>query len=445
MSDPAASEPAAEQERLFEFLYACPVGLVEFDACGAISVMNPYAMKHLLPLVGRRDPGNLFSILESCAPELRNLFADFPQDRGMVCDGHRIVVDLGSGRHGRDPKVLACTLAKLDHDRAIATITDVTEQVSQERRLRQAETWFASLLDGSTDFAVLSVTPDGTIEAVNASFPRQTGFAAADAIGEPLHAILFSGLPSGASSVADQLRWAARDGWHLEEGWQKRQDGERQWCQRLIAARTQHGASDIELVGFSVVLRSVVRQEAGAGDLRRLLTCDHLTGAANRAHFFKVMTREHQHWRDERRSLALLMIDIDRFKSINDRYGHPAGDRVLRQFSDTCQAVLRPTDLFARLGGEEFAALLPDTSLPAALAIAERLRAAVAAMRVEGPTGAILVTSSFGCAMAGDAGDSVDALIAAADTALYAAKLAGRDRVCTSDPVRDAIPVAVAA
>ncbi len=81
--------PSAEAQGLIEFLYACPVGLVEIDGAGTITMMNPHAMKHLLPMAGDRDMTNLFSILEGCAPELRNLFDAHESGRGTVADGLR--------------------------------------------------------------------------------------------------------------------------------------------------------------------------------------------------------------------------------------------------------------------------------------------------------------------------------------------------------------------
>lgn len=135
---------AIGDEKLIEFLYAAPVGLVEINALGTIALINPYAMKHLLPLAGARDTGNLFSMLDHVAPELRNMFESFTAQSGTVCDGHRIMVDLCRHHVGTDPKMLACTLVKLDANRAIACISDITIQVAQERRLSKPKPGFHS-------------------------------------------------------------------------------------------------------------------------------------------------------------------------------------------------------------------------------------------------------------------------------------------------------------
>lgn len=93
------------EEELLEFLYACPIGLIECDATGEIGLMNPHAMQHLLPLAGSRGVSNLFSAFEHHAPELRSMAEAFALATGRICDGHRIFVDLGPGRNGATPKV----------------------------------------------------------------------------------------------------------------------------------------------------------------------------------------------------------------------------------------------------------------------------------------------------------------------------------------------------
>ncbi|WP_010219193.1 sensor domain-containing diguanylate cyclase [Sphingomonas sp. PAMC 26621] len=420
----------SSEEQLLEFLYACPVGLIECDAGGQIALMNPHAMQHLLPLAGPRDPGNLFAALEQHAPEIRSLAASYGPATGRICDGHRIFVDLGTRRRTAVPKVLACTLVKLGPDRLMATLADISQQVVQEERLRQADTWFATLLDGVNDYAALTITPDGRIESADPCFTRQTGHACADVLGRDLTDLLNTDATGGDLRLDEQLEIAGRDGWHLQEGWQQRAGGDRYWCQRLVVARSE--GKDTLASGFSVVLRDVPRREEAAEDLRRLLTCDHLTGAANRRHFGQVMDLEQAHWRDLRQSLSLIVLDLDHFKSVNDTYGHPVGDILLCRVTEVCAALLPPRGIFARLGGEEFGALLPRYDSNQAIILAEEMRTAIAAIEVESASGPVTVTASLGCATLEEAEGSIDALIALADKRLYVAKHAGRNQVCHS-------------
>lgn len=417
----------SSEEQLLEFLYACPVGLIECDMAGEIGMMNPHAMQHLLPLAGPRDASNLFSAMERHAPELRNLVAAFAPATGRVCDGHRIFVELGAGQRTAPPKVLACTLVKLGPDRLMATLADISQQVVQEQRLRQADTWFATLLDGINDYAALTVSPDGEILSADACFTRQTGHGVAEVLGRNLRDVLKTEVAGGDLRLDEQLVIAEQDGWHLQEGWQQRANGERYWCQRLVVARSE--ADDPRPLRFSVVLRDVPRREAAAEDLRRLLTCDHLTGASNRRHFSQAMEREHRQWREVRQSLALIVLDLDHFKAVNDAHGHPVGDVLLRRVAEVCGALLPPRGIFARLGGEEFGALLPRYDRDQAMSLAEELRAAIAAIEVKTDAGPLLATASFGCATLDEAGGSIDALIALTDERLYAAKRGGRNQV----------------
>jgi diguanylate cyclase (GGDEF)-like protein len=186
---------------------------------------------------------------------------------------------------------------------------------------------------------------------------------------------------------------------------------------------------------------------------RRAALTDSLTGIANRRAFFDRGTPLVDWARADRRSAALLLFDLDRFKEVNDTAGHQTGDKVLRAFCDLVAASLRPGDLFGRLGGEEFACLLADVSMAHALHVAERLRREFAAMRL--PDLEVAATVSVGVAMASEAGCDLPALLAIADRALYRAKADGRNRVASAplvlvdggsgETARRAVPVAQAA
>ncbi|SMH44943.1 GGDEF domain-containing protein [Azospirillum agricola] len=165
-------------------------------------------------------------------------------------------------------------------------------------------------------------------------------------------------------------------------------------------------------------------------ELTKLAHTDGLTGVLNRRRFFEVAETEFQRSRRHDRPMTLLIIDIDRFKTINDHAGHPFGDRVIQAVADCCARQLRPGDAIGRLGGEEFAILLPDAGPDTGWDIAERLRAAIE--REVTPLGAELglrITGSVGgVAMNASHGGFSD-LFAQSDAALYMAKNDGRNRV----------------
>jgi diguanylate cyclase (GGDEF)-like protein/PAS domain S-box-containing protein len=168
-------------------------------------------------------------------------------------------------------------------------------------------------------------------------------------------------------------------------------------------------------------------------DLRIQAQIDTLTGIPNRRHFLEMAGKALSQARRHHHALSLLMLDIDHFKQVNDTYGHPMGDRVLQAFSNQCGTMLRGEDLIGRLGGEEFAVLLPHTDIPAALVTAERIREGISALIVTTDDNSeIRFTVSIGlAAMAADDKDC-DPLIQRADIALYHAKHQGRNQVAVA-------------
>lgn len=170
------------------------------------------------------------------------------------------------------------------------------------------------------------------------------------------------------------------------------------------------------------------RQYAVTQELYRLSSTDTLTGLANRRVFFAFAEQAMRQFQP----LAVFILDLDHFKRINDRHGHGVGDMVLRRFSECVSEYLRSTDCFARLGGEEFAILLPQITQSEALALAERIRLALAALRIETPKGELQFTTSIGVVQ-WSSERSIDALLARADEGLYRAKSLGRNRVVVQD------------
>lgn len=155
---------------------------------------------------------------------------------------------------------------------------------------------------------------------------------------------------------------------------------------------------------------------------------DPLTGVVNRRCFSERAAAEFLRARRFGRDLSLAMLDIDHFKRVNDRWGHAAGDKVLKRLCEGIQSELREVDLLARVGGEEFAVLIPDTNLDGAFLLAERLRQRVMVQELTEGEDIIKFTASFGVATLGPEDKSPDDLLKRADVALYAAKGAGRNR-----------------
>ena len=160
---------------------------------------------------------------------------------------------------------------------------------------------------------------------------------------------------------------------------------------------------------------------------------DPLTQVANRNRFVEIANQELARCRRYGHPASLWMIDIDHFKTVNDTYGHHAGDVALQSLMATSRQTLRDWDIVGRMGGEEFAVLLPETDAKQSLDVAERLRLAVAATHIPLEDGAVVrltISTGVATATANDSDTTVDTLLERADKALYAAKNSGRDKVC---------------
>jgi diguanylate cyclase (GGDEF)-like protein len=176
------------------------------------------------------------------------------------------------------------------------------------------------------------------------------------------------------------------------------------------------------------LLQDLARLVIDEMELRQLATTDSLTGALTRRGFMHAAQLACDQARRYRHNVSCIVLDLDHFKSINDRFGHDAGDRVLRSVTTICRRIMRSVDRLGRLGGEEFAIILPETDLDGARATAQRLRQLIAATGIEAGPGVLAVTASLGVATLNDR-DDLDAMIKAADAALYRAKSDGRNRV----------------
>jgi len=153
---------------------------------------------------------------------------------------------------------------------------------------------------------------------------------------------------------------------------------------------------------------------------------DVLTGLLNRRALFERMAEP-----AALRGGAVIIFDLDNFKAVNDRYGHAAGDEVLRRFADALRLNIREGDIAARTGGEEFVLVLRKASLPLAASTAERIRAIFAESRVDTEKGPVWAAASAGVALATDDGENFEAALNRADVSLYRAKAGGRNRVVT--------------
>ena len=438
---------ASEYEALVQFMYLAPIGLAQTAMDGEIAMVNPLLAQLLMPLSRDGNLANLFTTLETVAPELRNLVSEFAAPYGMVCDALRIQVNAGvPGK--TDPHMLSLSLLKLDASRLMAVLKNVTLEVKRERQLKQNEAWFNAILTGVTDYALVSLDAQGQVTEWNSSIGRVTGFSSDAVLGQSF-SVFYPVDAMTPDRLLDRLREADDNGWSMDDGWRLKADGSRFWGSAMLAPlrepqRDSQGDGShlsykplgLRLAGepaYCLVIRDISDQREANEKLRQANACDHLTGIANRRAFFEAAERELDRAQRSPRPVSLILFDVDHFKQVNDTYGHPAGDAVLRHLAELLTATFRPLDVVARVGGEEFAVLLPSTDLVVATAVANRLREAVAAQTVLVDGHAIRYALSGGVAVAHDAALGLDILMKKADRALYAAKATGRNRIATEE------------
>lgn len=182
-----------------------------------------------------------------------------------------------------------------------------------------------------------------------------------------------------------------------------------------------------------VSLRDISEYKGRENRLRRLASIDDLTQVANRRHFMAMLERETGRARRYGHPVALLMVDADHFKAINDQYGHETGDRALQLLARVAKKACRAADVVGRVGGEEFAILLPETRIEKALHVAERVRLTVAETPLMVGNKSLYLTVSLGVSAACGAECDRHELLQRADAALYAAKNQGRNRVVADE------------
>ena len=420
----------AEHEALIQFLYLAPVGLVQAAMDGTVAMINPISAQLLLPVAPNACLDNLFDALDAVAPGLRQLCASFSAPSGMICNGRQIILrHQGQARIARGtPEALSITLLKLDADRLMAVIADVTEQVRRDRQLKHTDAWLNAILTNIADYAVVSLDHGGRVSAWNDTIGRVTGFGP-EVVGQP-YSVFF---PAGATTddrQADRLREALADGWNLEEGPRLRADGTEFWGSALIAPLPEQGALHEGQAdsAYCMIMRDISDKHQASAAARHAAVRDELTGLSNRRAFFDAATLELERRSKAPRATALAVFDADRLKSINQRYGLAAGDQVLRHLAATLSTTFRGVDVVARMGGNQFAVLLPSTDKQGAIAVAERVRALVESQPA-GEDPPLHYTVSAGVAEMDDQATDLAALMDRAELAMREAKHDGRNLV----------------
>jgi diguanylate cyclase (GGDEF)-like protein/PAS domain S-box-containing protein len=305
---------------------------------------------------------------------------------------------------------------------------DVTERKQAEGALR-FEKAFSSMLIKNLPGKLCVFDDKGNYVRWNSYLNRMTGLTDEQILRAP-----------GLLSVAENDRPAAAE--KLQEAFSKgysqgdllylsRERGERNFLMNIRRFEV-NGSSYLATFGIDTTERRAMEKE-----LERQAHTDALTGAAGRAYFMALAEQELARSCRYDRPLALLILDIDHFKDVNDTHGHPTGDLTLQMLVQTCHQKLRDVDILGRLGGEEFCILMPETESEQAFQAAERLRQAISEIEVpleQKPP--LHFTVSIGVTILGETDTCISKLLCHADQALYQAKKTGRNKVCMAEDLR---------
>jgi diguanylate cyclase (GGDEF)-like protein/PAS domain S-box-containing protein len=369
-------------------------------------------------------PVTLGSIVAAFRPGDRELFEE---SIGRAArDGDRFAVECRTGRgNGSTRWVRTTGQAAVDDGggpvRLIATAQDVTDEVEA----RAARELLANVVDSSDD-GILTKSTDGVITSWNRGAERLYGYSSAEAVGKPISLII---PPRRVDEEREILRrMVAGESFDHFETQRVRKDGA-----AVSVSLTMSPMRDANgrIVGASIIARDITESKRSERRLRYLADHDPLTDLVNRRRFEKALSLELDRARRYQSCGAVLCLDLDNFKQVNDAGGHAVGDALIVEVATRLVDRLRSTDIVARLGGDEFGILLTSVDRAQAQLAAEQLVGVLrdCAVVVEGQ--AFRATASIGVALFESQGASADEVLVVADLAMYDAKAHGHDRVVT--------------
>lgn len=422
----------AQQEasrQLVRLLDALPANVLLFGDDGRIRIANrswhDFVQRHALPLpdddrgLHYRELGQLFV---PCHAQIDGV--DLLRGVTAVLNGDWKSFDgefRFEGDHGeRWVQVMVRPFSHDDDRGCVMLQLDVTDR----HRAEEGMEMLGAALNATANAVVITNT-DAIIEWANPAFTRLTGWSASEAIGRKPKELVKSGKQDKA---------------FYEKMWQTILKGE-VWRGELVnrhrSGRLYHEGLTITPVRdkhgvvrhFVAVKEDVSERKELVAQLTRDAMTDPLTGMLNRRAFVHQLEAEMARGGRHARVCALLMLDLDHFKHVNDTFGHAAGDEVLRHVTACASATLRRIDRIGRLGGEEFGILLPETGLEGAIELAERVRSTIEETPIRLDDCVINITTSIGLTMIRSSDTDVDQALARADANLYQAKSSGRNRV----------------
>lgn len=424
----AEAEIALMHERVRLAVEAGGIGLWEIDAAtGRVSYDR--AVLDAVGVFGSSNGGSLAGWAACIHPDDRE--AELARLQRSLETGEAYAGEYRILRPGAAPSHVRALARMVRGDRGdclVGALWDVTDQVRNAEQLHTEKERLRITLHSIGD-AVICTDLNDRITFMNRAAEVLTGIAEYSALGEPLRGVFRvaeEGSGVDRASPAEEAMAGCRSVEHDEPGLLIRRDGDRRSVRELA---TPVLAPSGEVLGAVIVAQDVTHARAMQRDLAHAAAHDALTGLKNRASLEGALLRALRQAQGEAKTHALLYIDLDRFKMVNDVAGHQAGDALLREVARIVERVARPGDVPARLGGDEFALLAIGADETLAEALAADIVASVSGLRFAWEGKIHHIGASVGVAVIGESELDVAALLAQADVACYAAKAGGRNRV----------------
>ncbi|MDH5516612.1 MAG: diguanylate cyclase [Gammaproteobacteria bacterium] len=305
---------------------------------------------------------------------------------------------------------------------SIGTIKDLSESKRTMRDLARSRSDIESILNNMPDVFYRTDT-EGLISLMSPSVTDVLGYEPEEMLGQPLAS--FYCTPADREKILLELNKDQGKAFQVE-ACLKHKDGSSRWILTNAYIRKDF---DGNAIGVEGIARDITERKAVEQRLLKFARYDDLTQIYNRRVFYTEAEKQIEIAHRYHRPAAVLMLDLDNFKQVNDRYGHHSGDEVLKHFIRICKDSVRQTDFLGRTGGEEFAVFSPETDLEDALLLAERINEHTSASSLVVDAKTIQYTVSIGVAILVKTTDNIDVLLSNADKALYEAKAAGRNCV----------------
>jgi len=303
---------------------------------------------------------------------------------------------------------------------SIGTIRDLRETKRTMRDLARSRHDIESILDNMPD-VFYRTDMQGLITLMSPSCKETLGYEADEMMGQPLAG--FYCTPSEREIILNALKEGKGKARHVE-ACLTHKNGSKVWISTNAYMRLDENG---QAIGVEGIARNISERKELEEKLTAFAQIDDLTQVYNRRYFYEEAEKQLMLAHRYQRPAAILMLDLDRFKQINDSHGHRAGDEVLKHFTRLCRETIRETDIIGRTGGEEFAILLPETDLDSAILLAERIRSSAESSRLRFNQSALPYSVSIGVAVKDSEITNIEKLLSQADGALYDAKEAGRN------------------